>query len=69
LDDSRLTVMPEGHHVTTPEQRLITAPRRRQMLDDRTMDRLELDTPELEYAWVKDFIDRLSGVLRNISKR
>jgi hypothetical protein len=33
------------------------------------MDRLELDTPELENAWVKDFIDRLSGVLRNISKR
>jgi hypothetical protein len=42
--------MPEGHHVTTPEQRLITARRRRQMLDDRTMDRLELDTPELENA-------------------
>jgi hypothetical protein len=40
------------------------------MLDDRSMDRLELDTPERENAWVKDFIDRLSGVLlRNISKR
>jgi hypothetical protein len=36
--------------------------------DDRAMDRLQLDTPERENAWVKDFIGRLSDVLRNISK-
>ena len=29
---------------------------------------LELDTPERENAWVKDFIGRLSDVLRNVSK-
>jgi hypothetical protein len=53
----------------TPEHRLITVRRRRQILDDQTMDRLELDTPEREDAWVKDFIGRLAGVFRNISKR
>jgi hypothetical protein len=30
------------------------------------MDRLELDTPERKDAWVKDFIGRLTGALRNI---
>jgi hypothetical protein len=54
--------------VTTPEQ-LMTARRRRQILDEQTMDRLELDTPEREDAWVRDFIGRLTGVLRNTSKK
>jgi hypothetical protein len=58
--------MPEGHHMTTPEQQLLR--RQRQILDDRTMDQLELDTPEHEDAWVKDFIRRLAGILRNVSK-
>jgi hypothetical protein len=61
-------MMPEGHHMTTPEQQLMSARRRRQIIDDETMDRLELDTPERRDAWVKDFIGRLTGVLRNISK-
>jgi hypothetical protein len=47
----------------TPEKRLL---RRRQIFDDQAMDRLELDTPEREDAWVKDFIGRLAGILRNI---
>jgi hypothetical protein len=53
--------------MTTPEQRLLRR-RRRQIFDDQAMDRLELDTPEREDAWVKDFIGRLAGILRYISK-
>jgi hypothetical protein len=54
--------------VTTLEQQLIKGTRRHQILDDdRAMDRLELDTPAREDAWVKDFIGRLSDVLRNVS--
>ena len=53
----------DGHRMTTPEKRLL---RRRQIFDDQAMDRLELDTPEREDAWVKDFIGRLAGILRNI---
>jgi hypothetical protein len=60
--------MAEGHHVTVPEQHLLDARRRRQIIDDQTMDRLELDTPEREDAWVKDFINRLTGVLRSTGK-
>jgi hypothetical protein len=52
--------------MTTPEQRLLTR-RRRQIWDDQTMDRLELDTPEREDSWVKDFIARLAGVIRSDS--
>jgi hypothetical protein len=59
-------MIPEGHRMTTPEQQLLR--RRRQILHDHTMDRLELDTPEREDAWVKDFIGRLAGILRNISE-
>jgi hypothetical protein len=55
--------------MTTPEERLLRgAPRRRQIMDDRTMDRLELGTPQREDVWVKDFIDRLVGVIRSIGK-
>ena len=55
--------------VTTLEQQLIKGTRRHQILDDdRAMDRLELDTPAREDAWVKDFIGRLSDVFRKISK-
>ena len=55
--------------MTTPEQELLrTTRRRRQIMDDRTMDRLELDTPQREDAWVKDFIGRLAGVIRSIRK-
>ena len=64
--DSRFIVM-QGHHMTTPEQRLLTA-QRRQIVDDQTMDRLELDTPEREDAWVKDFMGRLTGMFRDIGK-
>ena len=49
---------------TTPEQP--PARRRRQILDDETLDRFEHETPEQKSAWVKDFIDRLAGVVRNI---
>jgi hypothetical protein len=52
--------------MTAPEQ-LLLARRRRQMWDEQTMDRLELDTPEREDSWVKDFIARLTGVIRNKS--
>jgi hypothetical protein len=70
LGDSRLTLTLKGNRLTTPERKLIRGSHRHQMLDDdRAMDRLELDTPERENAWVKDFISRLSDVLRNISKR
>jgi hypothetical protein len=36
--------------------------------DDRAMDRLQLDTRVRENAGAKDFIGRLSDVLRNVSK-
>jgi hypothetical protein len=49
---------------TTPAQR--PAGRRRQILDDETLDRPELDKPEREKARVKNFIDRLTRVIRNI---
>jgi hypothetical protein len=55
--------------MTTPEEQLLRAGRRRrQIMDDQTMDRLELDTPQREDAWGKDFICRLAGVIRNIRK-
>ena len=50
--------------MTTPELQLLSARRRRQTLDDEIMDRLELDTPEREDAWVNDFIDRLAGRIK-----
>jgi hypothetical protein len=50
--------------MTTPEQ--ILARRRRQIMDDRTMDRLELNTPERENVWVRDFIGRLAGVIQTL---
>jgi hypothetical protein len=49
---------------TTPEQPL--AGRRRQILDDETFDRFQLDTPERKSAWVKAFIGGLTRVIRNI---
>ena len=54
--------------MTTPE-RLLVARRRRQILDDETMDRLVLDmpVPEREDAWVKDFIVRLADIIRGVS--
>jgi hypothetical protein len=56
--------------MTTLEQQLLAGWRRHQILDDdRAMDRLELDIPECENAWVGDFIGRLSDLLRNVSKR
>ena len=51
--------------MTTPEQRLV-ARRRRQIMDDETLDRLELDTPEHKDSWVRDFIARLAGVIRSM---
>jgi hypothetical protein len=51
--------------MTAPEQRLITVRSRRQIVDDETMDRLELNTPEREDAWVKDFVARLTGEVRS----
>jgi hypothetical protein len=50
--------------MTTPEQ--ILARRQRLIMDDRTMDRLELNTPERENAWVSDFIGRLAGAIRHL---
>jgi hypothetical protein len=56
--------------MTIPEQQLVTGRRRHQMLDgDRAMDRLKLDTAERDNAWVKNFISRLSDMLRNVGKR
>jgi hypothetical protein len=52
--------------MTAPEK-LLVARRRRQILDDQIMDRLELDTPEREDSWVKDFVARLAGVIRGNS--
>jgi hypothetical protein len=53
---------------TTPAQR--PAGRRRQILDDETLDRLDFDKPEhepeREKASVTNFIDRLARVIRNI---
>jgi hypothetical protein len=55
--------------MTTPAQLLLRADRRRRQLEhDIIMDGLELDTPESKDAWVKDFIARLAGVVRNITK-
>jgi hypothetical protein len=53
--------------MTTPE-RLFVARRRRQILDDETLDRLVLDmpVPEREDAWVKDFIGRLADIIRGV---
>jgi hypothetical protein len=65
----RPSVTPEGRHLDAQERQPIPDSSRHQILeDDRAMDRLELDTPERENAWVKDFIGRLSDVLRNVSK-
>jgi hypothetical protein len=65
----RPTVTPEGRRLDAQERQSIPDSPRHQMLeDDRAMDRLQLDTPERENAWVKDFIGRLSDVLRNVSK-
>jgi hypothetical protein len=65
----RPTVTPKGRHLDAPERHPIADSPRHQMLeDDRAMDRLKLDTPERENAWVKEFIGRLSDVLRNIGK-
>jgi hypothetical protein len=55
--------------MTTPEQELSRASRRRpQIMDDETVDRLELDSPQREDAWVKGFIGRLAGVIRYVRK-
>ena len=54
----------KGHRVTTPEQQLLAARRRRQKLDDQIMDRLVLEV-EREDSWLKDFIARLAGVVRS----
>jgi hypothetical protein len=51
-----------GRRMTTPEQQLLEARRRSQILDDQAMDRLELNTTEREDAWVNDFIGRLAGM-------
>ncbi len=48
-----------------PEQRPL-ARRRRQILDDETMDGPGPDTPEREPALVKGLIGRLIGVFRSI---
>jgi hypothetical protein len=58
-----------GRCMTTPEQQLLEARRRSQILNDRAMDRLELNTTEREDAWVKDFIGRLAGMVRSVGRR
>lgn len=66
---SAATVRPEGRHLDAQERQPIPDLPRHQLLDDdRAMDRLELNTPERENAWMKDFIGRLSDVPRNVSK-
>jgi hypothetical protein len=51
--------------MTTSEQ-LLTARRRRQILDDETLEPFEPEKPEKENAGVKGFIDHLAGVIRNL---
>jgi hypothetical protein len=48
--------------MTTPE-RIPVKPHHRQIFGDKTREQAE---PEHEFAWVNDFIARLTGVLRNI---
>jgi hypothetical protein len=45
----------------------ILARRRRQILDDDTIEAPEPHTPEQEDSWIGDFIARLAGVLRSKS--
>jgi hypothetical protein len=45
---------------------VLEARRRRQILDDESVEPFEPDTPESENAWVMNFIDHLAGVIRNI---
>jgi len=47
--------------MTTPER--IQTKYHRQIFDDRTDEHLE---PERETAWVDDFIERLTGMLRSM---
>ena len=56
--------------MTTPEQPLAARLRGR-ILDDEALHRVELDTPgreedSAEDAWVKDFVDHLIRVIRNM---
>ena len=65
----RPTVTPEGRRLDAPERQSNPDSPRHQMLeDDRAIDRLQLDTPERENTGVKEFIGRLSDVLRNVIK-
>jgi hypothetical protein len=55
--------------MTTPEQ-LLAARRRRQILsDDEAGSQHVADTIQREDAWMKGFMDRLAGVIRNIGKK
>jgi hypothetical protein len=51
--------------MTTPEQ-LLAARRRRQILDDESLERLEPGKPKSENTPVKDLIDHLAGAIRNL---
>jgi len=58
--------------MTLPEQAI---KRRRQILDDETRDAHRFNASayqhiwQPEHSWVKDFIARLAGLIRNISSR
>jgi hypothetical protein len=53
--------------MTAPKKVL---PRRhRQILDDETIEPRELRIPKHEDAWVRVFIARLAGAIRNIGSR
>ena len=58
--------------MTLPEQAI---KRRRQILDDETGDAHRFNASayqhiwQPEHSWVKDFIARVAGLIRNISSR
>jgi len=58
--------------MTLPEQAI---KRRRQILDDETRDAHRFNASAYqdiwapEHSWVKDFIARLAGLIRNISSK
>jgi hypothetical protein len=50
--------------MTTPEQ--LPAKRRRQIFEDEPKEPHEPDTAKHEDSWVRDFIGRFAGAVRNI---
>jgi hypothetical protein len=60
-----MRLLQKEHHMTTPEQ-LLVARRRRRILDEETVKPFGLDAPDVENTSVKQFINFLARVMRNI---